>query len=138
MVEDFLKTFGIAGVFCQQCARNTIKQWDPPKAISWEHTQQSIKLGQNQANTVVHIHTMGTTDHENSTCVALFPAITISVEQHQKPPNKKKLYWDETTRETHVAEALAETFAETNAESFTSLLSRKLEDQFTLLLTYEN
>ena len=30
MVEDH---FSIAGVFCQRCARNTVKRQAPPKAI---------------------------------------------------------------------------------------------------------
>ena len=46
------------------------------KAIG--HTRQSIKLGVNQANTVVHIHRTGKTDEGNSTCGALFPAVTIA------------------------------------------------------------
>ena len=50
----------------------------PPKAIAWDHTRQSIKLGVNQANTVVHIHKTRKTDEGNSTCGALFPAVTIS------------------------------------------------------------
>ena len=50
----------------------------PPKAITWDHTRQSIKLGVNQANTVMHIHRMGKTDERNSTCGALFPAVTTS------------------------------------------------------------
>ena len=50
----------------------------PPKAITWDHTRQSIKLGVNQANTVVHIHRTGKTDEGNSTCGALFPAVTIA------------------------------------------------------------
>jgi len=50
----------------------------PPKAITWDHTRQSIQLGVNQANTVVHIHRTGKTDDGNSTCGALFPAVTIS------------------------------------------------------------
>ena len=36
-----------------------------------------MKLGVNQANTVVHIHRTGKTDDGISTC-ALFPAVTIS------------------------------------------------------------
>ena len=50
----------------------------PPKAIAWDYTRQSIKLGVNQANTVVHIHKTRKTDEGNSTCGALFPAVTIS------------------------------------------------------------
>ena len=48
------------------------------KAITWEHTRQSIKLGVNQTSTVVHIHRMDKTDEGNSSCGALFPAVTIS------------------------------------------------------------
>ena len=76
MVENY---FSIAGVFCQRFAQNTVKWWPPPKAITWDHTQQSIKLGVNQANTVVHIQNRpGKTDEGNSTCRALFPAVTIA------------------------------------------------------------
>ena len=65
--------FSIAGVF-KHC-----KAIGPhPKAIIWDHTRQSIKLGVNQANTVVHIHRTGKTDEGNLTCGALFPAVTIS------------------------------------------------------------
>ena len=64
----------IAGVFFyQRCARNT-----PPKATTWDHTRQSMKLGVNQANTFMHIHRTGKTDERNSTCGALFPAVAIS------------------------------------------------------------
>ena len=75
MVEDH---FSIAGVFCQRCAQNIVNREGPPKAITWNHTRQSIKLGVNQANTVVHIHRTGKADDGNSTCGALFPAVTIS------------------------------------------------------------
>ena len=40
-----------------------------------------MKLGVNQANTVVHIHRTGKTDDGISTC-ALFPAVTISFGIH--------------------------------------------------------
>ena len=63
--------FSIQGVFiCQICA--------PPKAITRDHTRQSIKLGVNHANTVMHIHRTGKTDERNSTCGPLFPAVSIS------------------------------------------------------------
>ena len=76
MVEDY---FGIAGVFFVRDVHETLQSdRAPPKAITWDHTQQSIKLGVNQANTVVHIHRTGKTDEENSTCGALFPAVTIA------------------------------------------------------------
>ena len=76
MVEDH---FSIAGVFCQRCARNTVKRQAPPKSDNtWDHTRQSIKLGLNQANTGVHIHRPGKTDEGNSTCGAVFPAVTMS------------------------------------------------------------
>ena len=75
MVENYLN---IARVFCQRCARNTIKRWPPPKAITWDHIRQSIKLGVNQANTIVHIHRTGKTDKGNSTCGALLPAVTLA------------------------------------------------------------
>ena len=75
MVENYLN---IARVFCQRCARNTKKRWPPPKAITWDHIRQSIKLGVNQANTIVHIHRTGKTDKGNSTCGALLPAVTLA------------------------------------------------------------
>ena len=77
MVEDY---FGIAGVFFVRDVHETLQSdRAPPKAITWDHTQQSIKLGVNQANTVVHIQNRpGKTDEGNSTCRALFPAVTIA------------------------------------------------------------
>ena len=48
-----------------------------PKAITWDHTRQSIKLGVSQAKTVAHIHPTGKTDEGNSTGGALFPAVTV-------------------------------------------------------------
>ena len=76
MVEDY---FGIAGFFLSEmCTKHCKAIGHPPKAITWDHTQQSIKLGVNQANTVVHIHRTGKTDEGNSTCGALFPAVTIA------------------------------------------------------------
>ena len=76
MVEDY---FGIAGFFLSEmCTKHCKAIGHPPKAITWDHTQQSNKLGVNQANTVVHIHRTGKTDEGNSTCGALFPAVTIA------------------------------------------------------------
>ena len=60
------------------CTKHCKAIGPPPKAITWDHTRQSIKLGINQANTVVHIHRTGKTDEGNSTCGALFPAVTIA------------------------------------------------------------
>ena len=60
------------------CTKHCKAIGPPPKAITWDHTRQSIKLGVNQANTVVHIHRTGKIDEGNSTCGALFPAVTIA------------------------------------------------------------
>ena len=39
------------------CTKHCKAIGPPPKAITWDHTRQSVKLGVNQANTVMHIHT---------------------------------------------------------------------------------
>ena len=62
VLQDFFKS--------EMCSKHC-KAIGPPQ-------KQSIKLGVNQANTVVHIHRTGKTDEGYSTCGALFPAVTIS------------------------------------------------------------
>ena len=62
--------------FCQRCAQKTVNV--KRKGITWDHTRQSIQLGVNQAHTVVHIHRTGKNNDGNSTCGALFPAVSIS------------------------------------------------------------
>ena len=74
MVEDY---FSIAGVLSEILHETLWSDRPPPKAITWDHTRQSIKLGVSQANTVVHNHRTGKTDEGKSTCGALF-AVTIA------------------------------------------------------------
>ena len=69
--------FSIAGFLSEICTKHC-KAIGPPKAITGDHTRQSIQLGVNKANTVMHIHRTGKIDERNSTCGALFPAVTIS------------------------------------------------------------
>ena len=73
-----LKTTLVLHFFSEMCTKHCKVIRPPPKAITWDNTPQSIKLGGNEANTVVRIHRTGKTDEGNSTCGALFPAVTIS------------------------------------------------------------
>ena len=75
--SKWLKTTLLQEFFVRDVHKTMQSVRAPPKAITWDHTRQSIKLGVNQANTGVHIHRMGKTDDGISTC-ALFPAVTIS------------------------------------------------------------
>ena len=77
--SKWLKTALVLHVFFVRDVHETLySDRPPPKAIAWDHIRQSIKFGVNQENTVVHIHRTGKTDEGNSTCGALFPAVTIS------------------------------------------------------------
>ena len=64
--------FGI-GVFFfpEMCTKHCKSIGPPPKAITWDHTPQSMKLGLNQPNTVMHIHRTGKSNERNATCGAL-------------------------------------------------------------------
>ena len=67
----------------EMCTQHCKAIGPPPKAITWDHTRQSSKLGVNQASTarctLVHIQNgPGKTDEGNSTCGALFPAVIMA------------------------------------------------------------
>ena len=53
------------------CTKHCKGMGPPPKAITWHRTPQSMKIGLNQPNTVMHIHRTGEFDERNATCGAL-------------------------------------------------------------------
>ena len=67
----------------------------PPTAITWDQTPLSMKLGSNQANTGKHTHRTGKSDERNSTCGALFPAVTRSfgIELARSPALSPSSFW---------------------------------------------
>ena len=53
------------------CTKHCKGMGPPPKAITWHRPPQSMKIGLNQPNTVMHIHRTGEFDERNATCGAL-------------------------------------------------------------------
>ena len=54
--------FGIGGVFWSEMCMKHYRAIGAPKAITWDHTPQSMKLGLNQGNIGKHIHRRGKSD----------------------------------------------------------------------------